>query len=127
MSTQYDCGSCTQCCKAIHLHKSVLNFRGNPKAVGDVNFVLSNWKPISIRRAKKLNPHIFDKSFHGAKRVVKIKRDMIFFKCKNLTDTGCLAYENRPTVCSGYPFYDRPPHKPPTDYAKDCVYIQALN
>lgn len=117
-----NCNGCTDCCKAIHVNKrSIRRAMGASNLSGDRKFIFENWKPISARRAKKRNPHVFDTKFHRKERVQKVKRDMQFFKCCNLTATGCAAYESRPEVCRGYPWYGREP-RPAVDYSADCVY-----
>lgn len=116
--SELNCGSCTQCCKAIHIRRSpdIKSLNGS-----DAKFIRANWKKISIRRAKKINPYIFSR---GKIIVKKVKRDMQFYRCVNLTPTGCAAYESRPPVCSGYPYYGNTPnHNMAKDYSADCVYI----
>ena len=54
-------------------------------------------KEISRRRAKKLNPFL----------VSKIKGRQSYFICKHLKETGCTNYENRPSICSKYPYYGK--------------------
>ena len=54
-------------------------------------------KKISKRKAKLINPHL----------VSIVKNNQSYFTCKHLTDKGCGNYENRPSICSGYPYYGK--------------------
>lgn len=113
-----NCGSCTECCKAIHIERFPNAHLGTGP---DWDFIKSNWKKISARRAKKANPYIFS---HGPDRTKKVKRSKQFYRCVNLTPTGCGTYETRPPVCRDYPYYGQQPHpNMAKDYSDSCVYI----
>lgn len=58
-------------------------------------------RDISKRRAKKINPHL----------VSIVKNTQSYFTCKHLTSSGCSNYENRPSICSGYPYYGKTPEE----------------
>lgn len=89
----------------------------------DAEFVRQNWKPLKLRLAKKRNPYMF------TGRLKLLRRKSMFFTCTQLTAAGCGAYESRPPVCSGYPFYGRTAEEAhsrgyvPNEYSADCVYI----
>lgn len=57
-------------------------------------------KPIKKRIAKKRNPHMFKEN------PLWIKHSK-FFECEHLTENGCGNYENRPPMCSRYPYYGK--------------------
>lgn len=86
---------CTSCCEAIMLNVSRDHLAGRK---GDPEFILENWKPISKRRAKKINPYMI-KEYHSA--------GSSYWSCKNVTKSGCGIYEKRGQVCSGYPLYEQ--------------------
>lgn len=52
-------------------------------------------KQVSKRRAKKINKRL----------VGLVKNKQAYFTCKHLTSSGCGNYQNRPAICSGYPYY----------------------
>lgn len=95
---------CSKCCEVLTI-KSSKNFRewmryvrryGYPKDyIGDKIYDMI--RPISKRRAKKLNPHL----------VEKVGSRSNYWTCKHFTGSGCGDYENRPKMCSAYPHYGR--------------------
>jgi Fe-S-cluster containining protein len=103
MSCIRDSKVCTKCCDVVHVHKIVLKY--DKCDYGDVAFIQTNWKRMSVRLAKKRNPYMFSKSAHGKQKVSLCKKNMTFFKCTNLTDKGCGIYTDRPEVCRGFPNY----------------------
>jgi Fe-S-cluster containining protein len=94
MSCIRDSRVCTKCCEVVHVHKSVLKY--DKCNYGDVAFIQTNWKRMSVRLAKKRNPYMFSKSAHGKQKVSE---------CKRITDKGCGIYADRPEVCRGFPNY----------------------
>jgi len=66
-------------------------------------------KKINRRRAKKINPYI----------VSIVKSSQSYFTCKHLTDSGCGNYDNRPKICSGYPYYGSTPKEFIKQYVTD--------
>lgn len=117
------CGTCTKCCQAIHINKNT-KLKGRFPKGSDQHLIVTSWKRISVRIAKKINPHIFNKKYHGNKEVSAKKRTQFFFKCKNLRNYGCSIYETRPQICSGYPYYkEEPKQHHGKDYHENCVYI----
>lgn len=125
---------CTKCCQAINLPMSLYDaqkiFRKRREASSEIKddiwFVSNNWTPISRRRAKKINPYL-------VKRQDKIQaenknRNLSYWVCNKLTESGCGIYKTRPKVCSGYPIY---PHlldgyireiaKRPPEYHPECT------
>ena len=54
-------------------------------------------KKITKRKAKKINPYL----------VSVISNRQQYFTCKHLISSGCSNYENRPKICSQYPYYGK--------------------
>jgi Fe-S-cluster containining protein len=101
---------CTKCCEVLTINESKSNreWRSYARKVDFDSFEDGNkkelqtyWmiKKISRRKAKKINPHL----------VSIIKSKQSYFTCKHLTESGCNNYENRPSMCSGYPYYGKKP------------------
>lgn len=95
---------CSKCCEVltIRLTKNFNDWRKYVRRYGypsDYNGekVHSMLRPISKRRAKKLNPHLV--------KIVGSKSN--YWTCKHFTGSGCGDYENRPRMCSDYPYYGR--------------------
>ena len=112
------CGGCTSCCTV----PAVFQFRKDFHKL--VNSVLPNWKVISKRRAKKLNPYLIKSS-------KALRLSPTYFSCKHLTEVGCSIHERSPHVCSGYPLYNEPLTKVEqylenqgTDYTSHCNLIE---
>ena len=61
--------------------------------------VCKHWHPLTREEAVERNPFY----------VLRLPRDAHFYACDQLGDDGrCMAYEERPLVCRGYPWYDQP-------------------
>lgn len=94
---------CSKCCEVLTVRQTS-NMRAWVKYVrrygcDDVfnshNKVFGLLKPISKRRAKKINPLL----------VSRIDNRQSYFTCRNFNGSGCSDYDNRPEMCSGYPYY----------------------
>lgn len=76
-----------------------------PKYLLDENRALlpTFWSRISVWQARRWRPWL-EKTI--------IDTNTALFTCLELDrETGlCKVYEDRPKVCSGYPFYEKPPH-----------------
>lgn len=66
-------------------------------------------KKITKRKAKKINPHL----------VSIVKNSQSYFTCKHLSESGCGNYENRPKICSQYPYYGKTPEEFIKTYVTD--------
>jgi Fe-S-cluster containining protein len=56
----------------------------------------------------------------------RLAPDAHFYTCDRIGDDGrCMAYEERPLVCRGYPWYDAPPRDIPLPDA-ECGYLVDL-
>lgn len=86
----------------IHINMSHRDLRKNTCTTGDLGFVKSNWKPMSRRMAKKKNSYMF---------TVSKKKGMHFYSCTKKSLSGCTVHQERPQVCSGYPFYKVTPEQ----------------
>lgn len=88
---------------------------------GDAIALYSMLKPITKRAAKKINPHL----------VSKVGSKQSYFTCVHYTGDGCGNYENRPRMCSDYPYYglskeqfeDTNTFKGKGLYTDDCTYF----
>jgi Fe-S-cluster containining protein len=122
MSCIRDNKKCTKCCEVLHIHDSEFNkARKAWKGItGDPKWILDNLLPLKKRVAKKRNPHMFKTLPRGS--------GVSFWKCKNLSKDGCSIYDERPTMCSGYPWYGSEPLdvlKNPSTYSPNCtVYYE---
>lgn len=87
------CGECTKCCEAIRVEQDIFKRENLSEAIGDIGYARDNWTHITSDEAFTINP------------LLKTKPVAFYFKCKNLTPNGCGDYDNRPSVCSGYPYY----------------------
>lgn len=90
---------CTRCCEAIHIpRRQWLAFRKGAIDIGSSSSIGAYWKPISHRRAKKINPYVFAR----AKRENSSLASMQFFTCTALVkEVGCSIREqdDHPQVC----------------------------
>lgn len=54
---------CTKCCEAIHINKRQWNrIKRGIAVAGASQSITKYWKPISARRAKKINPYIWKRN-----------------------------------------------------------------
>jgi Fe-S-cluster containining protein len=93
------CKMCGMCCKAISIRFTIEELKRYSDA--SAKFIVENWTPISKEQALKINPYLqkwLDKS-----------PNRFFYTCNKLVDNKCSIHdENKPFICSGYPFYNRP-------------------
>jgi Fe-S-cluster containining protein len=75
------------------------------KALGipsDMIFAAAHWHALSREEAMRRNPFYTSRLPAGAH----------LYRCDQLGDDGrCMAYETRPLVCRGYPWYGQPPRE----------------
>jgi hypothetical protein len=95
---------CTKCCEAIHVNKAVWPtiMRGGGRKFTDQHLIRKYWIPISRRRAKKINPYIFENAAQSEDNYLK---NFAFFKCKALIrGFGCSIRDtvDHPQVCKIY-------------------------
>jgi len=66
----------------------------------DHQFVAEHWRPLTRDEAMERNP------FYTS----RLATDAHLYACSRLASDGrCTAYDERPLVCRGYPWYDLPP------------------
>lgn len=99
------CNQCGMCCRVLTLEQSpeeiqamasVTSVLGIPS---DMPFAARHWHPLTRDEAMERNPFY----------VLRLPTDAHLYRCDQLGDDGrCQAYEERPLVCRGYPWYDQP-------------------
>jgi len=117
------CNKCGACCRVLTLEQSPQEVRALAavtKVLGipsDAIFAAEHWHPLTREEAVQRNP------FYTA----RLKPGAYLYRCDQLGDDGrCTAYEVRPLVCRGYPWYDQPRRNmalpdPDCGYAADVV------
>ncbi len=98
---------CTKCCEVLglscynkNLREKFSYFRRNPEKVSSKEQqVFTMLRKISKRRAKKKNSYMVKRFTRNG------VNGQSFFTCKHFKNGKCNNYENRPTMCSGYPYY----------------------
>jgi Fe-S-cluster containining protein len=66
----------------------------------DMAFAAKHWHPLTRSEATQRNP------FYTS----RLPADAHLYSCDQLGDDGrCMAYEERPLVCRGYPWYEQSP------------------
>ncbi|MNW28638.1 Flagellin N-methylase [compost metagenome] len=120
------CGMCGKCCEAIHIPLDINEIRkGAENGWGDATFVRDNWTPITLEQAYEINPFLKKtKEDQLEKGNANPHEGMHFYTCDRLDRSTklCTVHENRPQVCSEYPWYGRKPSSDFIFYTKDCGY-----
>lgn len=118
---------CSKCCEVLTVKNTKLfrdwkkylrthGFTDNEKN-RDFEMTCSMTREISKRRVKKINPML----------VKIVGNNQSYFTCKNYKGGVCTIYENRPYMCSGYPYYGRTKEEfleqgDEALYTEDCTY-----
>jgi len=113
------CKRCGKCCNPVHLSISPDNLK-----LGYKNWINRNrgsWKPDDIHL---LYPMLKYQSY-------KKSTGMYLYKCVHYDEKkGCTIQENKPQMCSEYPYYDMPQEirigqtwQRPKNVDKDCGYV----
>jgi Fe-S-cluster containining protein len=113
------CNQCGACCRVLTLEQSLQEVQAMAtltRAIGipsDTIFAAAHWHPLTRAEAMERNP------FYTA----RLTADAHLYRCDQLGEDGrCMAYEERPLVCRGYPWYDQPPRE--MELAdQDCGYF----
>jgi Fe-S-cluster containining protein len=112
------CNGCGACCRVIVLAQApdeVARMAALTRVLGipsDHVFVAEHWRPLTRDEAMQRNP------FYTS----RLPADAHLYTCDRLGDDGrCTAYEERPLVCRGYPWYGDAPRDVPLADA-DCGY-----
>src|SRR5438093_10170493 len=110
MELRGSCNGCGACCRVIVLEQSpeeVRQMAALTRVLGipsDHSFAAAHWQPITRAEAMRQNP------FYTS----RLPPDAHLYTCDRLAADGrCTAYEERPLVCRGYPWYDQPPRPMP--------------
>ncbi|MFQ5666739.1 MAG: YkgJ family cysteine cluster protein [Candidatus Binatia bacterium] len=100
------CNRCGACCRVLTLEQSpeavramaaVASVLGIPS---DAVFAAKHWHVLTREEAMQRNP------FYTS----RLPDEAQLYSCDRLgADGQCLAYEERPLVCRGYPWYDDVP------------------
>ena len=96
---------CTKCCEVLHVNGSDWSMleRGLLTAT-DQEIMEKLFVRISKRRAKKINPYIFKKSYKSIdsnyhRTMTRFLAEAAYFTCKGLKNGECTVYEDRPQIC----------------------------
>jgi Fe-S-cluster containining protein len=113
------CNGCGACCKVLTLAESpeeVRQIAAVTRVLGipsDHAFAAEHWHPLTREEAMRRNP------FYTS----RLPADAHLYACDRLGDDGrCTAYEERPLVCRGYPWYGEAPRRMELA-APDCGYF----
>jgi len=113
------CNQCGACCRVLTLQQSPEEVRATAaitKVLGipsDTIFAAEHWHPLTRAQATERNPFY----------VSRLPADAYFYACDQLgADGRCMAYETRPLVCRGYPWYEQPPREMELP-DQDCGYF----
>ena len=112
------CNGCGACCRVIFLEQSpeeVRQMAALTRVLGipsDHAFVAEHWRPLARDEAMQRNP------FYTS----RLAPEAHLYTCDRLGDDGrCMAYDERPLVCRGYPWYGQAP-RPMALADADCGY-----
>ena len=114
-----ECNGCGACCRVLTLPQSpeeVRNIAAVTRVLGipsDHQFAADHWRPLTREEAMRRNPFY----------TIRLPADAHLYGCDRLGDDGrCTAYEERPLVCRGYPWYGMAPRDMPLADA-ECGYL----
>ena len=117
-----ECNGCGACCRVLTLGQSpeeIRNIAAVTRVLGipsDHQFAAEHWHPLTREEAMRRNP------FYTS----RLAPDAYLYTCDRIGDDGrCMAYEERPLVCRGYPWYDAAPRDIPLPDA-ECGYLVDL-
>lgn len=128
-----ECRKCGKCCETLVLFYPFEDIRkmaekGNP----DAKFSVENFTEISREEAFRKNPYfetwtykIMDDNGFIAGGIDRAH----FFTCRRFDSASriCIAYDERPDICKGFPFYDNARLSPFTFYTPTCGYNDVRN
>lgn len=116
-----ECNGCGQCCEVIALsyrpdQADLLHIRGEiPK--DEAEWAKNCLVPMSRRTVKELQPDLLHLMVPPPWLVnEKLKRGEVipyYYSCNNWDPETkqCMDYENRPALCRGFPWFDKPPSR----------------
>ncbi len=113
------CNQCGACCRVLTLEQSPEEVQAIAAVSGvlgipsDHVFAAEHWHPLTREEAMRRNPFY----------VTHLPASAHLYWCDQLSADGrCMAYEERPLVCRGYPWYGQPVRDMPLPDAK-CGYV----
>ncbi|WP_161624347.1 YkgJ family cysteine cluster protein [Alicyclobacillus acidoterrestris] len=113
---------CGKCCEAIRVNVSPEEKEHNKYVNSrDWSFIGEHWRNISEDEAFHINPLL-----RLQKEVGLIDHDVWYYACDmyDKSTHKCMAHDDRPPVCSEYPYYGRiKPTETMTWYSATCGYI----
>ena len=114
-----ECNGCGACCRVLTLAQSpdeVRRMAVLTRVLGipsDSQFAADHWRPLTREEAMQRN------AFYTS----RLPANAYLYTCDRLGNDGrCTAYEERPLVCRGYPWYDQPPKQMPLA-DPECGYL----
>lgn len=132
------CNNCSACCEVIAIDNITHEEFYDKVEQGVVSAIHGEMmRPLSRDEAFKRNPLIVSSREEMQKRFV---RNTSYFTCTKLKDNKCSIYDQRPVMCSGYPFYGREVvneqshaelskaqlRRRETPYSETCTYVPNL-
>jgi len=98
------CNQCGACCQVLTLQQSPKEVHATAAIAGllgipsDAVFAARHWHPLTRTEAMQRNP------FYTS----QLPADAHLYSCDQLgADGRCQAYDERPLVCRGYPWYEQ--------------------
>ncbi|MBU6427443.1 MAG: YkgJ family cysteine cluster protein [Cyanobacteria bacterium REEB65] len=114
------CNGCGACCNPVGLHRDISKAaieRGEfHPCEADREWILRDLKRIPKAEAIRRNP------------LIATTDQRNFYECRNFDPLTrlCLRYDDRPPVCSGFPWYGKPPDADRLVGMPDCGYRDEL-
>ena len=116
------CNGCGACCRVLTLAASpeeIQNMAAITRVLGipsDYTFAADHFRPLSREEALARNPYYAS----------RLPADAHLYTCDRIGDDGrCRAYDERPLVCRGYPWYAERP-RPMALADPECGYAADL-
>lgn len=124
METRGTCNMCGKCCEAIHIPHSMEKVK-RIASIGysaDAKFIAENWIPISREEAFTINPYLAAKA--KEEHAGQLLNEGHYYTCTKLDKETklCTVHEERPPICSGYPWYGKMPNIHEVLYDENCSY-----
>lgn len=118
MALRGACNRCGKCCEAIVLPQSLeyIKVFGKHSRSTDYGFAYRNLIPISREEALRINPHLV--------KWGESLNESFFYRCKQFCEVSrsCIIHDERPHMCSGYPWYYSGVKERDPLYSPDCGY-----
>jgi len=117
LKPEASCNMCGYCCTAISIPISPADLKDMSKRLRDQEKMAEFFIPITEEEAIRRNPAISAK--HEAST-----EERFFYECSQYNEDTklCGAHENRPSVCSGFPWYGNTINNVALIMHKKCSY-----